>query len=67
MEATRVSAVIALTPVATLACALTGAAILPAWIEAPVVSTPSLVGALVVVAGSMGVSLGGQIRQRAAG
>jgi drug/metabolite transporter (DMT)-like permease len=57
-EATRVSAVLSLTPLATLAMAWAGSALWPGRVAGEGVSTPSLVGAFVVVAGSAAVALG---------
>jgi drug/metabolite transporter (DMT)-like permease len=58
-EASRVSAVIALTPLATLACSSLAAELWPARFEAEVLSAPSVAGAALVVGGSLLVSLGG--------
>jgi drug/metabolite transporter (DMT)-like permease len=57
-EASRVSAVLAATPLATLAFTLAGAALLPEWVPAERVSPWSLAGAAAVVAGSLLVTLG---------
>jgi drug/metabolite transporter (DMT)-like permease len=63
-EASRVSAVLSLTPLATLAFASAGHALWPAWVEAERVSAPSLLGAGAVVAGSLLVSLGERVGRR---
>jgi drug/metabolite transporter (DMT)-like permease len=57
-EASRVSAVLAVTPLATLAFTLSGAALFPAAIHAEPVSLVSLAGAAAVVVGSLLVTLG---------
>lgn len=57
-EASRVSAVLALTPLATLAFSLLGAALLPEVIHTEAVSASSITGAAAVVAGSLLVTLG---------
>jgi len=57
-EASRVSAVLALTPLATLAFTLAGAALLPEQVHPEPVSAWSFVGAGGVVAGSLLVTLG---------
>jgi drug/metabolite transporter (DMT)-like permease len=59
-EASRVSAVIALTPLATLGFSSVAAWIWPARFAAEVLSAPSLVGAALVVVGSLLVALGGR-------
>jgi drug/metabolite transporter (DMT)-like permease len=59
-EASRVSAVIALTPLATLAFSSLAARIWPARFAAELLSAPSLAGAALVVAGSLVVALGGR-------
>jgi drug/metabolite transporter (DMT)-like permease len=61
-EASRVSAILALTPLATLAFAALGTAWLPTWVAAERVPPASLLGAAVVVLGSGVVSLGGRRR-----
>ena len=58
--ASRVSAVLALTPLATLAFGILGARCLPGLVSAEPVSTTSLIGAGLVVMGSIGVSLAGR-------
>jgi len=58
--ASRVSAVIALTPLTTLAVGVVGSALLPGYVESEAVAWTSLLGAGLVVAGSMGVSLLGR-------
>ena len=57
-EASRVSAVLALTPLATLAFALLGTALVPELVHAESVSSSSIAGAAAVVAGSLLVTLG---------
>lgn len=57
-EASRVSAVLSLTPLATLGFSLAGAALFPALVHAERVSRTSVAGAAAVVAGSMLVTLG---------
>lgn len=57
-EASRVSAVIALTPLATLAMLEVVDALAPGFRDAPPLPVASLAGACVVVLGSLGVSLG---------
>ena len=57
-EASRVSAVLSVTPLATLGFSLAGAALFPAAIHAERVSSVSLAGAAAVVAGSLLVTLG---------
>jgi drug/metabolite transporter (DMT)-like permease len=57
-EASRVSAVLALTPLATLAFTLAGAKLFPAHVHPDPVSAWSFVGAFGVVGGSMLVTLG---------
>jgi drug/metabolite transporter (DMT)-like permease len=65
-EASRVGAVLALTPLGTLACATALDAIAPAWATAPNLSPGGWVGALLVVAGSLAASLGAErMRPRA--
>ena len=59
-EASRVSAVLSLTPLATLGFAALGHAWLPAWVPPEALSATSLLGAALVVAGSMTISLGGR-------
>ncbi len=58
--ASRVSAVIALTPLATLAVGVAGSAWAPHLVPAEHVSSAGLLGALLVVLGSLGVSLAGR-------
>jgi drug/metabolite transporter (DMT)-like permease len=57
-EASRVSAVLAITPLATLLFTLAGGALFPEHIHPEPVSAWSFVGAFAVVAGSMLVTLG---------
>jgi drug/metabolite transporter (DMT)-like permease len=57
-EASRVSAVLALTPLATLAFTLAGAALFPELVHAESVSPFSIAGAAAVVTGSLLVTLG---------
>jgi len=57
-EASRVSAVLALTPLATLGFSVTGAALWPDALHAEHVSAASLAGAAAVVAGSLAITLG---------
>jgi drug/metabolite transporter (DMT)-like permease len=58
-EASRVSSVLALTPLATLAFAWLMAALWPALVTPEAISPTSLFGAVAVVAGSLLTSLGG--------
>ncbi len=58
-EASRVSSVLALTPLATLGFVALGSRLVPALVEPEPISWTSLLGALVVVGGSLLVSLGG--------
>jgi drug/metabolite transporter (DMT)-like permease len=58
-EATRVSSVLALTPLATLGFVALGSRLAPGWVESEPVSATGLVGAAVVVAGSLLAALGG--------
>jgi drug/metabolite transporter (DMT)-like permease len=57
-EASRVSAVLSLTPLATLAFSTLAAALFPALVPAEPISAASLAGAAVVVSGSLLVTLG---------
>lgn len=57
-EASRVSAVLALTPVMTLALAQILSGIWPAYVRAEVLSTINILGAVLVVTGSMIAALG---------
>jgi drug/metabolite transporter (DMT)-like permease len=59
-QASRVSAVLALTPLATLGYTALGAALLPALVEPESIGVFSVLGALAVVVGSLVVSLGGR-------
>jgi drug/metabolite transporter (DMT)-like permease len=59
-EASRVSSVLALTPLTTLAFAWLTAALWPALVTAETISPTSLLGAVAVVAGSLLTSLGGE-------
>lgn len=61
-EASRVSAVLALTPLATLACSAAAAWLLPERAAPETLSAASWAGAGVVVAGSLLTSLGGRAR-----
>jgi drug/metabolite transporter (DMT)-like permease len=63
-EASRVGAVLALTPLGTLACAALLDAVAPAWATAPSLSPGGWVGALLVVCGSLAASLGAEVRSR---
>lgn len=58
-EASRVSSVLALTPLATLGFILLGSRLFPALVEPEPISATSLAGAAVVVTGSLLASLGG--------
>jgi drug/metabolite transporter (DMT)-like permease len=58
--ASRVSAVLALTPLTTLAVGVGASRVVPALVVREHVSATSLLGAVLVVAGSMGVSLLGR-------
>jgi drug/metabolite transporter (DMT)-like permease len=62
-EASRVGAVLALTPLGTLACAALLDAIAPSWATAPQLSTGGWFGALLVVSGSLAASLGAERRR----
>jgi drug/metabolite transporter (DMT)-like permease len=57
-EASRVSALLALTPLATLGFTLVGAALVPELVHAESVSPTSIAGAAAVVTGSLLVTLG---------
>jgi drug/metabolite transporter (DMT)-like permease len=57
-EASRVSAVLAVTPLATLGFALLGSALVPELVHREAVSPTSVAGAAAVVAGSLLVTLG---------
>jgi len=59
-EASRVGAVLALTPLGTLACATALEAIAPAWATAPGLSVGGWIGAMLVVTGSLAASLGAE-------
>jgi drug/metabolite transporter (DMT)-like permease len=59
-EATRVSAVLSLTPLATLAMAWAGSRLWPGLVVGELISPLALCGALVVVAGSAAIALGGR-------
>jgi drug/metabolite transporter (DMT)-like permease len=59
-EASRVSAVIALTPLATLGFTAVAAALWPQHVDARVVTPGALIASGVVVAGSLLVALGGR-------
>jgi len=61
-EASRVSSVLALTPLATLAFAWLMAALWPTLVAPEVISPTSLLGAVAVVGGSLLTSLGGDSR-----
>ncbi|MAE93045.1 MAG: EamA family transporter [Deltaproteobacteria bacterium] len=58
-EASRVSAVLALTPLGTLAFAVLAARLWPRVFETEVISSTALLGATAVVVGSLVVALGG--------
>lgn len=64
LEASRVSVVISLSPVVTIAAVALGARVWPALVSPERLSTLSLVGAGLVVAGSMLGSTGGHSRRR---
>jgi drug/metabolite transporter (DMT)-like permease len=66
-EASRVSAILSLTPLATLAFASLALRATPQWIAAERVPAAGVAGALAVVAGSLLVSLGGRDAVRRAG
>jgi len=57
-EATRVSALLSLTPLATLAMAWAGSRIWPGRVAGEAIDIASLLGAFVVVAGSASIALG---------
>ena len=59
-EASRVSAVLSLTPLATLGFTVLGATLAPEWVQAEPVSAWTLAGAATVVGGSLLVALGGR-------
>lgn len=59
-EASRVSAVLAATPLATIAAARAAAPLFPQWVEPDPLSAPALAGALLVVAGSITTALAGR-------
>lgn len=59
-EASRVGAVLALTPLGTLACATALDAIAPSWATAPHLSLGGWIGALLVASGSLAASLGAE-------
>ena len=59
-EASRVSAVLSITPLATLAFASLGSVWIPVWVQTEHLSPASLVGAFAVVGGSLLVSLAGR-------
>jgi drug/metabolite transporter (DMT)-like permease len=59
-EASRVSAVLAVTPLATLAFSSLGEAVAPSAFHAETISLPAVLGACGVVGGSLLVSLGGR-------
>ena len=63
-EASRVGAVLALTPLGTLACAAALDALAPSWATAPGLSLGGWVGALLVVSGSLAASLGAERARR---
>lgn len=69
-EASRVSAVLSLTPIMTLASVLTVSQLLPSWLLPEPVTTMSVTGATLVVLGSLAIALGkcrGQDRIKNAG
>ncbi|MES1023194.1 DMT family transporter [Gloeocapsa sp. BRSZ] len=57
-EASRVSAVLALTPVVTLISVEVVSSILPSWIDSEQLTLLGFAGAILVVAGSMAIALG---------
>ncbi|MBE9190281.1 DMT family transporter [Gloeocapsopsis crepidinum LEGE 06123] len=57
-EASRVSAVLALTPVVTLASVEIVSSLLPKWIASEQLTLLGLIGAILVVSGSMAIALG---------
>lgn len=57
-EASRVSAVLSLTPIMTLASVLTVSQLLPSWLLPEPVTTMSVTGATLVVLGSLAIALG---------
>ena len=59
-EASRVAAVLALTPLVTLAASTAGHAIFPDWVISPRAASLGWLGASLVVAGSLGTALGGR-------
>jgi len=59
-EASRVSAVLSITPLATLAFASLGSLWIPAWVQTEQLTWASLAGAFAVVGGSLVVSLAGR-------
>ncbi|MCG8591314.1 MAG: DMT family transporter [Proteobacteria bacterium] len=61
-EASRVSAVLALTPLATLVFSKLAAALWPQQFESASVTPTAVTGAVVVVLGSLGVALGSRDR-----
>lgn len=60
LAASRVSAVLALTPLATLLAATSASILFPAWFDAEALDARSVLGALMVVGGSLATSLGGR-------
>jgi len=65
-EASRVGAVLALTPISTLAIAAGVDALAPDWGVGQTLSWGGWIGALLVVAGSLAASLGAELPRRAA-
>ena len=57
-EASRVSAVLALTPLATIGATAVASRLVPAWVAAEPIRPLGLAGAVLVVAGSMATALG---------
>ena len=66
-EASRVSSVLALTPLATLGFVALGSRLAPALVESEPVSAIGLAGAAVVVMGSLLAALGGTPQTAAGG
>ncbi len=66
-QASRVGAVLALTPLVTLAAASTGHALFPGWVAAPRTASMGVLGASLVVVGSLCTALGGHVRPGATG
>lgn len=64
-EASRVGAILALTPLGTLMVVSFLSGLWPAYVEPESISAVGIVGAVIVVAGSMATSLGSRRRRRA--